>query len=774
MMQHSEHAPRARRFRKAGVASSRLGAAAGAMPGATRAVLVCALMAVMVVLAGCATTGSDMDASGDSIVRQMVLPTMQGPDQQDTGPIELGGRQNQTEEPIEPTIDVGSGDFINQDVASKPTHSGEVPQGQVTFNFENQPIQAVVKAILGDLLNKNYIIAPGVRGKVSYSTAQPVRVEDAMPILQTLLGWTNNTLIFKNGRYTVLPIKQAIPGNLVPRLAPAQLAKGYEVRIFPLEYISPSAMEKLLKPFAPPDAIVMADPARSLLIMAGTPSQLRNYQRTINTFDVDWLGGMSVGIYTMQNQGVEDLMPQLQKIFGDEGKSPLAGMFRFIPIKSTNSIIVITPQPDYLDKAKKWLARLDAGAGASAGRQLYIYNVINMEATALADYLNSIFNGLPLSPDVEEDEGGDVAPGMTQVEVGDAPAPRPMGGGDGDGPRITAVEENNQLLVLATPTRWNTIQLAAERLDIQPLQVQIEAKVLEVQLSGEFRFGVQWYLEGLINSGGAVDDGDDSTTPVVSSNKQAWALGDASAGLGSDDTFFYSFLNNELQVALHAMQANGNTKVLSAPSVVVTNNEEASLSVGKSIPITQTYFRPGFGNGGGVNNDNNNFGGFNTGSVSYRDTGITLEVTPRVNPGGLVYMEIRQEVSSPGATTAANGNPPINKRTLETKVAVQSGQTVMLGGLIQENDIETETGVPLLSDIPYLGRLFGATTRQHSRTELLILITPSVIRNSREAARITREYQNRFHSLKPLRMKLEAEKASETSPQPEPEPGAKP
>ncbi len=482
-----------------------------------RPVATCLLAMLMVILAGCASTGPKSTAADDSIARQMVEPTLAQPPAPDTGPINLNQEQGQPDAPIKPEIEVGTGKFFDEKVARSPTHGGEAPKGKVTFNFENQPIQAVVKAILGDLLEKNYIIAPGVNGNVSYSTAQPVRTEDAMPILETLLGWTNNTLIFKDGRYTVLPIKQAIPGNLTPRLAPAQVAKGYEVRIFPLHYISPSEMQKLLKPFAPADAFVSVDTSRSLLILAGTPSELINYQRTINTFDVDWLKGMSVGVYNMQNQDVGKLMPQLDEIFGSKGESPLAGMFRFVPIEATNSVIVITPQPEYLDKARDWLARLDAGAGGGeAGQQLYIYNVINMKAVDLADYLNQIFNGS--APRPSSDTGGSVAPGLTSIEVGgnrngsnsnnnrrqqrrstptrSAAVVNPKDGG----PRITAVEQNNQLLVLATATQWNTIQLAAKRLDIQPLQVQIEAKILEVQLTGNFSFGVQWYLEGLIGS----------------------------------------------------------------------------------------------------------------------------------------------------------------------------------------------------------------------------------------------------------------------------------
>lgn len=714
--------------------------------------------AMLVTLAGCAS-GPRVVSPGRSIAEQVVNPTV-GDVEHTQGPINLQADQDQAKpEPVEPEIEVGTGRFINREVARAPVRDGKVPEGQVVFNFEDLPIQAVVKNILGDLLHENYIIAPGVNGRVTYATSQPVSSEEAMPILETLLSWTGNTLIFENGRYTVLPLAKAIPGNLTPRLAPAQAARGYEVRIFPLDYISPTEMHKLLTPFAPKNAFISIDTARSLLVMAGTPDQLINYKRTIDTFDVDWLKGMSVGVYNLQTQEVAKMLPQLEGIFGAQGESPLAGMFRFVPVEATNSIIVITPQPEYLAKAQEWLARLDAGGAGEAGMQLYIYDVRNLKAVDLAGYLNEIFNGISFAP--ARDTGGDVAPGLTPTEVSGSSTGRPARptpvakrssstATSGDGPRITAVEENNQLLVMATPSQWSTIQAAAQRLDKVPLQVQVEARILEVSLTGKFKFGVQWYLEGLIGING------DSPNGTQPGNLQEWALG-GTAPIAPSGSFFYSFVNSEMQVAINALESSGNTKTLSAPSLVVMNNQEASMNVGTQIPTVQTFYSPGLGNFG--NNGNNGSvggNGFNSGRVSFRDTGIKLTVTPRVNPGGLVYLDVNAEVSNPGATPGPTGNVPISQRMIQTQVAVQSGSTVLLGGLIKENEIESEQGVPWLSRIPLLGNLFGTTSHDRNRTELLILITPRVIGNAAEARQITREYQLRFQSLKPLlRKKLQ-------------------
>ncbi len=313
----------------------------------------------------------------------------------------------------------------------------------------------------------------------------------------------------------------------------------------------------------------------------------------------------------------------------------------------------------------------------------------------------------------------------------------------GDGIRISAVDANNQLMVRARPSQWAEIEQAIKRLDTVPLQVQIETRILEVQLTGEFQFGVQWYLEGLVGgTNGSVGQ---------PGNQQQWALGGGgSAFVPGTDAFFYSFVNKNIQAAVHAMETSGNSKILSAPSLVVMNNQKAHIEVGDQIPVTQTFVNTN------SNTDND------VGQVQYIDTGVILDVRPRVNPGGLVYLNISQVVSKPGIADAS-GNVPISQREVATKVAVQSGQTVLLGGLIQQDESQSDTGIPGLNQIPIVGRLFGTTNRNRNRTELLVLITPRVITSGSDAKQITDEYQRKFESLEPLRKKA-AEGAVPASP----------
>ncbi len=765
---------------------------------------------VLVLLAGCATSPEKQpeQAKGEILTPDTILKPV--------GPIEPGGPEtgisisSQTlsdQAPPKPELQVGTGKFFTKQPTEKQAASGEA---DVVFNFENQPIQAVIKAILGDLLQENYTIAPNVGGTVTFSTSKPIRRSEALPVLETLLSANGISLVHSNGRYTVMQTKEAIMGRLAPSTSSVASAKGYELRIFPLQYVSPSEMAKLMKPYARPEAFVNVDPNRSLMVMAGTAEELRNYQQTIETFDVDWLKGMSVGVYTLQHVDVTKLLPDLLKIFGTEGESPLAGMFRFMPIEQTNSLVVITPQPEYLKSAEEWLYRLDRG-GAENATQLYVYNVKNLKAPDLADYLSQIFLGT--SAGGHRSTVGSVAPGLRPTTLGtrgggstlggtgttmsyqnslrpqserekNAPAtgattPNAPGQGNKETDiRISAIEENNQLMIQATPIEWSRIEAAIKKLDVVPLQVQIEARILEVQLTGDLNFGVQWYLTGLIGTATgsaqangnypyAYPPGSGQSFTGNSHDRHRLSLGaTGNVGPTSNGGFFYSFLNKNFEAAINALETNGTAKSLAAPSLLVANNQEAQINVGQQIPVVQTYYN-GLGTVGTNANGTTTSSLATTGSVQYLNTGVTLDVKPRVNPGGLVYLDIQQEVSNPGAPAVTGGNPPINQRLIQTQVAVQSGETLLLGGLIQDNQTQNQTGLPLISKVPFLRNLFGSTTNHKDRTELIVLITPRVVSNVDEARQVTEEYTRQFQSLAPMRKEMEHQPPPPPPPPPE-------
>ncbi|HXS03384.1 MAG TPA: type II secretion system secretin GspD [Rhodanobacter sp.] len=762
-------------------------------------------LAGFVWLAGCASLPQPHD---DGALQREAMAGTHNPV---PPPLPLNRDLDSNSAPVPPkaSISEGSGRFVRPTalVTPRKTASGS---NAVTFNFENQPVQAVVKAILGDLLKENYTIVPGVEGNISFSTSQPVEQDQALPILETLLSWTHNALVKRAGGYVVLPEKDAVSGNLVPSLGAAAPAGGLQARLFPLRYISATEMQKLIKPFVRKDAVLLVDPSRNLLVLAGTPQELTDDERMVRTFDVDWLRGTSVGVFNLQYAKVGELMPKLDALFGEHGSTPLAGMLRFIPIERTNALVVISTQPDYLSEVGDWIGKIDAGGGNQP--QLFVYDVRNLKASDLARYLAQIYtNGAGSGGD----NGGQVGPGLGSATLGSADNANTtslgstaggfgntgtglgssgsgglngssgsgfgssgglsrdgssstgtgMGGtasggmssafgssGQGSGAadqqyassdgsvRISSVDSNNQLLIRARPSQWEEIKSAITKLDSVPLQVQIETRILEVRLTGQFQFGVQWYLQGLSGSTTSTDSsGNPVITPGHPNNPRQIGLGQGGNAYGGEP-FFYSFLNSNLQVAVRAMETSGNTKTLSAPSMVVMNNQPATIQVGDRIPINQTSVNTGLGSTTSYN------------EVQYLDTGVILKVQPRINPGGLVYMNVSQQVSQRDASQPiVNGNPSISQRQLSTQVAVQSGQTVLLGGLIQQDEGNTDTGIPGLNRIPFFGRLFGSTNRNRDRTELIVLITPRIIRGSEDARQITDDYQAKFESLAPLR-----------------------
>jgi general secretion pathway protein D len=660
----------------------------------------------------------------------------------------------------------GTGDFINRQAASRGPDPAGKP-GEVTFNFEGESLHAVIKAILSDFLQENYVIAPGVQGNVTFSTARPLRADQALSILEMLLRWNNATLVWEDGRYTVLPIGQAIPGNLTPRTGGVARARGYEVRAVPLQFISPVEMERVLKPYAKPEAIINIDPARNMIVLAGTRAELENYLQTIEIFDVDWLAGMSVGVFTLQQAEASTVVSEMEKIFGEGSNTPLAGMFRFMPLDGINAVMVITPQPRYLRTIEEWMERFDMGSG-EVGQRLYVYDVKNVKAAELAATLTEIFSAQ--GGGQTQRPSGAVAPGLEPVEmrsmtgrVGDAPraevrrdelaaqraeralAPdgqvmdaAPGGVVDAAGGitlgateqvRISAVEESNALLIRSNSGQWESIRRVIERLDQIPLQVVVEAQILQVALEDNLQFGVQWFFENGIT--------DAPIRAAAAARNSFSSLGGAFSGAGLS----WSFIGPDAYAVISALDSVSNVTVLAAPSLVVLNNKQARINSGRSIPVTTTSIINPIGGGGA---------GQPVQSFQYLQTGITLVVTPRVNPGGLVFLEIEQEDSSPVGTAVPGANQAVEQRQISTEVAVQSGQTVILGGLITQTDNQGTAGFPGLHRIPLLGALFGNKTNSRSRQELLVMITPRVIRDPSEARRITDEYKSRFRGLQPL------------------------
>jgi general secretion pathway protein D len=474
---------------------------------------------------------------------------------------------------------------------------------------------------------------------------------------------------------------------------------------------------------------------------------LRHLLDIIELFDVDFLAGFSIGLYQMSTD-VKALGADLDRIFGTAAQSPLAGIVKYIPIERLNALLVVTTQPRYLEEAKKWIERLDKSGGVAGGLRLNVYPLQHGKAEKIAALLNEVYGNK---------QGGStaptLAPGQRPAQIGTPTAPTTPGSPSaiqtpfqsalqslvsfaGSGVsvskdvRIIADNDNNALVILASPSDYDTIQHALRQLDVARRQVSVEVLVAEVTLTDDLKFGVEWFVNARNNTVGALRDSSAALPrlPALAAGIDPRSLIPTSGGL--------QLINvgpgGDIRAVLHALGSDGRSKVISTPRVMVLDNEKAMINVGDQISV-DTGASTGVTTGGTV-----------VTTRQYLSTGVILTVTPRINAGGRVTLDVNQEVSNP---TSDSSNPNIATRKAQTVVTVSSGETIPLAGLIQETNVTGSSGVPLLSKIPLIGGLFGTQSLTKKRTALVILITPTVVTNSDDARAVTDEIRRKLPSL---------------------------
>ncbi len=699
--------------------------------------------------------GIDMPAAQSAPLSRSTVRAGSGPTKLAASPLgELALLPDALEADVEePELFRGTGVMARRPTGSR-TEVGMIDDGDITLNFANAEIREVVDAVLGQALGLSYIIDPRVQGEVTARTSRPIPRRSVIPALENILALNGAALTLDNGVYKVVTLQQAATGLTSPVLSTraSDSARGFAVHIIPVRYASVQAMSEVLRPFIGPGRVFRIDAARNLIVFAGTGPEARDLIEMVSVFDVDWMAGMSFALFPVQIADAKAVVADLETVFLQNGQSPLAGLVRFVPIERLNSVLVISPQAAYLDQAETWIDRLDRG-GEGAGRRIYVYHVQNGRAADLAEVLARIFETGESGGATPPAAG--LAPGLTPATLtSQQPIAPPAAEGltaqtpaapvPGEGQRlsdttgITAItssgniriiadERNNALVVLATAAEYRMIQATLKRLDLVPLQVLIEVTIAEVMLNDTLRYGLQWFFQKGNNglSFSTLADG---------------AVASAFPG------FSYVFSPSDARFVLNALTEITDVRVISSPQLMVLDNQSARLQIGDQVPIATQSAVSVTDTGAPVVN-----------SIEFRDTGVILAVTPRVNAGGLVTLEVLQEVSDVVATTTSELNSPtIQQRSIESTVAVQSGDTIALGGLIQDRDQESKSGLPLLSEIPILGNLFKTTNNAQRRTELLVLITPRVVRDRREAQDVTDELRKRLTGIEPLEQKIVA------------------
>jgi general secretion pathway protein D len=625
-----------------------------------------------------------------------------------------------------PLVVRGSGELIGP--VGRPNQTAPAADNGLELNFTDAPIGEVVRAILGDGLGAPFTVDAGVQGTVTLQSTQRLSIDAAVAALESALSLQGVALLNNNGVYQVLPLSEA--QRRVTQLRPATDRRpGFGVYAVPLRFVSPVEMEAALQPFAPTGGILRADTSRNLLLLAGTSLEIAALLDVVRLFDVDWLAGMSFGLYPLEYVEADTIINELDEIFSG-AESPIAGVVRFVPLARLNSLMVITSQARYLDQVETWIRRLDLG-GSTPGRRIYVYEVQNARASDLAESLSGILSLDYVAPressravDALSDEPGSAAvareePLLRRASTSES---RAAAGESSAALKIVPNAENNSLLIYASPSEFAIVEAALKRLDVIPIQVLIEASVAEVTLTDSLRWGLQWSAEG-------------GNGQLVLSEASNGAIAPRFPG------FSYLFTGSEdIRAVLNAIESVTDVHVLSAPKLMVLNNHAAELQIGDQVPIvtasavaTQTPDAP-------IVN-----------SVEFRDTGVILSVTPRANQSGRVTIDVAQEVSDVAATTTSGiDSPTIQQRKFNTTVAVADGETIVLGGLIRESTSLSRGGVPFLSRVPGLGGLFGSRNRDQRRTELIVLLTPRVIRSEAESRQVTDELRRQFEALREM------------------------
>jgi len=761
----------------------------------TSALMVLVLLAVL--LAGCMTTngGKDAQASAHGDIADLIREVDLTPPR--PARVQAGTLTGSRSEPRAATYN-GDGSIATAGVEPRAganrlepdrTPTGSLPEGATEgtsnkgyeINFENTPIETVAKAILGDILGAGYTIDPRVKGTVSLSSGRAVPRRDLLFVLESALRMSNVALVHGPQGYRLIPTTEALAAGSADWAN--NPSAGYGISVIPLQFVSVQTLIKLLDNYAAKPGMVRAEPVRNLIIIQGSSEDRRAAIQTVLSFDADWMLGQTVGIYPITNSTPEPIIAELNRII-DSGQGGLSqDLVKLEPIARQNAILVVARKQELLKRVATWIERLDKSGGA--GTDVKVYRMRYGDARQVAALLNEMFLGSTSasgldSPTNQLSPGGGMiassSAGSTlgSAHQGTALAQTPSAGGlqqtstsatsnsasqpntfdarfSGQrvaGPatwasgsatssaaasgaatpllpnvRISADAVNNDLLIYANQESYGIIKRALDQIDRPQLQVAIDATIAEVTLNDNLQYGVQFFIKST-NLGAPQDSGSIVNTA-------------ASVALSRVLPGFNFLMGTEAQpqFILNALHAVTDVKILSNPSLVVIDNQTATLQVGDSIPVTTQSAQSVIAPGAPIVNN-----------IDYRNTGIILKVAPRINANGNVLLHIGQEISAVADNANANTlTPTVSERRVESSIAVASGQTVLLAGLVSENQNRTRNGIPGLDKLPGIGPLFSTgTSGTLQRTELIIFIRPQIIRNGIDAYHVAAELRDKM------------------------------
>lgn len=720
----------------------------------------CVILAVMLLLAGC----------GAPPKPPVLAPLPGSADDAGAASPRINGTVGSTKPPPVALVSYG----VPPTNRVPPGEAIAGPGGDISLDFADTDIREVVAQILGNILKVNYTIDPAVHGTASLRTVHPLSRAQLLPTLQTLLAGNHAALVRSGNMYRV------VPDATVKGFAASGDGTAGSV-VVPLRYAAADSLAKVLAPYVGPAGRITAVPGSNSLIVTGDPETRNALVALIGSFDTDVLAGQSYALLPVAEGGAKDFASALERAFLSGKGEALAGVVRVLPMERVNAVLVVTPNPATLADVQRVYSLLERTQRINT-RSWHVYYLQNSNANDTAYVLQEAFT--PNDVTATPPNSGRVAaqqaaelPGMTgsganplggavggggagggasqstpgaanlvpaaatqatsvAAGQGASAAANPLLGGldqtasagTPSGMRIIPNDQNNAILIYATPAEYGTVEAMLRKIDILPLQVKIDATIAEVTLDDALKYGTQFFFR----SGGINGILSNATQSLQSSNLSAAELGTGFPGFLIGGTGL-----SGAPLAISALQAVTTVQVLSSPEIMVLDNQPAELQVGSLVPYLTSSSQGTLVPNAPIIN-----------SVNYAQTGVVMIVTPRVNSGGLVTLDITQQVSevdtNPPPQAEAVQSPTFLDRTVHSRVVVQDGQTVGLAGLITDNVSRGNQGIPWFKDIPLLGALAGTQNNQRTRTELLVLITPHVIHDQRDARALTQDMRQQL------------------------------
>ena len=622
----------------------------------------------------------------------------------------------------------------------------------LTLNFEDTEVYDVITTFC-ELLKLDYIIEGEVSGKVTLQTFNKIPVNDLYSVLEQILALHNIAVVKSGNFYRFLSIKDAVKKPLsiyYGSNANVPVNERLIIQIIPLKHISGESMKKIIAPLLTSNASFIEIPETNNLMLVELSANISRILKVVEALDIDKLAFSDIEMYTMKHADVSILATELDEVFVALGFSDALGdTLNFLPLERLNSLLVVNPFKSVLPTIEFWINKLDQPISESQVAT-FVYYVQNASASSLQGILQTLFEAKNekaanaksslskklLKKQLKTAKGktpSQKAPGATGKQKKASRTKVSVEGAISSEPEeftVISDQDTNSLIIRTNPRTYPAVLEIIKKLDLMPQQVLIEVLIMDVVLDDQTQAGLEWALEGKVEnakfaSGSGVGTGVASTLA-------------SSDALILDPGFFFSLANvNKFKALVNALAADSKANILSNPTLITSDNKPANISITDEVPIQSTTITtPTAGQP------------LTQSTIQFRSVGIKLNIEPKINSDNFVNLKINQEISSTGAIAPGSNTPSFNVRSVSTEVVLKDNQVLVMGGLMQTDKTEASTGIPGLKDLPFLGKLFGATTQTKRKTELMIFVTPHVISTVEDAEVVTNQLKSRLSELK--------------------------